>query len=116
MFVQGQKPSLIIVPDQVFALSVALHRAGYAAHRGPRITREAEVLTYRKRFTVQGATRQNHIQVVCLNDAKDLGVFAHTEPWGYGLQHFLSAICDKANYGAGAAMLLRDLKRAGFSG
>jgi len=75
-------------------------------------------MTYRKQFagaaTPEKKDRQNHVQLVVVPEEDGLAVFAHTEPYGYGWKHLVSAVCDRANYGAGAAMLLRDVQEKGF--
>jgi hypothetical protein len=99
-------------------LVAALCKAGYEKHGGLRIMRRGEMLALRKGYLrdgllTDGLKNQCHVQIVAMAD-ETVAVFAHVEPYGYGLRHFISAVCDRANYGAGASMLRRDLKRAGL--
>ena len=114
MFVQGKVPPLLFSRDRLCGLTVALHNAGYEQHKGPRIIRTGEVIAFRRCFDGALGLRQVHVQVVSLDTGLWLGAFAHTEPYGYGIHHVISAVCDKANFGAGAAVLLRDLKNVKF--
>ena|ERR1700722_8451297 len=108
-FIQGTHPAIILMPSLGPSLHDALHTAGYSQHRGLRWTRENEIMTYRKGF---GLGKQNHVQLVA--ESTGLAVYSHTEPSGYGLTHFLSAIRDEADFNDGARRLKRDLKRVGF--
>jgi hypothetical protein len=116
-FVQGKTPAIIIPQTRIVEAVDALHCVGYTRHRGLRWTRENEVYTLRKSWSDYAAKTcnrrmQNHVQIVACDDG--LHVFAHTEPAGYGLEHAVSAIMDKADFLVGSKILVSDLKRSGY--
>jgi len=120
-FIQGKRPAITLHdPKDLIRLTEALCAAGYEKHGGLRITRRGELLTFRKRYLVSGDVKQqNHVQVVAMVSPKgreSIGVFGHTEPYGYGISHLISAVRDGANFSAGALMLRKDLKEHGYSG
>ncbi len=110
MFHQGKRPALSLRIDDLYRLAAALHAAGYTQHRGLRITRQGEVMAWKKLFLGDSLDeRQVHVQAVLSLDG-DLRVFAHTESAGYGWKHLKSAVLDHGNFGAGKKMLLKDLR------
>jgi hypothetical protein len=112
-FIQGKTPAIIIPQTRIVEAVDALHCVGYTRHRGLRWTRENEVYTLRRTWKGEKkAQMQNHVQIVACDDG--LHVFAHTEPAGYGLEHAVSAIMDRADYGKGSITLLGDLKKSGY--
>lgn len=130
MFVQGKRPAVVLSGTPV-ELRAAIERAvtalcaaGYVKHGGLRITRRGELLTLRNCFTPYpgvkegvkegGKLLQNHVQLVAMPD-DTVALFGHVEPYGHGLAHFVSAVCDKADFAAGAKMLRKVLQSFGLS-
>jgi hypothetical protein len=127
-FKQGKTPALLLtgatplIQAKLITLCEALSAAGYEKHGGLRITRRGELLSLRNCYSPypeggaaeHGSLQQNHVQVVNQEDGS-VAVYAHIEPYGHGLRHFISAVCDKANYGAGTLMLRRHLQEQGFT-
>jgi hypothetical protein len=129
-FIQGKRPAITLHdPKDLIRLTEALCAAGYEKHGGLRITRRGELLTFKKRFevvknikrasgfvtrdNVETLVQQNHVQVVAMPD-NTIGIFGHVEPYGYGWRHFWSGVCNRANFGAGATMLRKDLREHGY--
>ena len=135
-FIQGKRPAVTLHdPKDLIRLMEALCAAGYEKHGGLRITRRGELLTFRKRFArtvavpkekkfssslvavpragTSSIDQQNHVQVVAMPD-NTIGIFGHVEPYGYGLRHFVSAVCDRADFRIGAMMLRKDLREHGY--
>ena len=75
-------------------------------HDGPRTTRDGEVQAWVG--SIRGG-RQIHVQEVRRRDGS-IAVFAHTEPEGYGLDHLVAAVLDRASFSGGAKVLLNDLR------
>jgi hypothetical protein len=94
-------------------LRLKLRDAGYEEHKGPSVTRDGEIATFRKAYRSGQALRQNHVQIVARG--KKLAVYAHTEPHTDRLiDHALSAIFDAASFSGGSRMLRNDLVASGY--
>jgi hypothetical protein len=105
MFKQGK--TLVVTLEEYMEMARAMDRMGYLRHTLPRIRRAGEVDAWRMRLPGE---QQNHVQVVA-NPAGLVELYAHTEPWGVGVQHLISAILDHADFVEGAALLRHDLRR-----
>ena len=122
MFRDGKKPALVVPAKRLSALIAMLRRAGYAPHVGRRVIRKDERLALRKAFRVRGQGRQCHVQILCDGDHQaPVCLFAHTEPDSGDtatmkdvVKHGIAALTGRVSYAAGARMLMRDLKRAGY--
>jgi hypothetical protein len=112
MFKQQSKAAGYL-PYQAFnTLAVALRRAGYEGHTGPKVQRDREVAAFRKTFESARGLRQNHVQIAENNNT--LAIYAHTEPHTDELvDHAISAIFDGASFQGGSKMLKNDLAAEG---
>lgn len=109
-FKQGVSPCLIVPKRERRKFRGTLFSLGYQPHTGPRTQRDGEIQAW---VAPIGRGRQIHVQEELLRDGS-IAVFAHTEPEGYGLDHFIAAVLDKASYSGGARALRSDLRRKGW--
>lgn len=105
-FVQGKRPCFVVPAHLHKNFRNILIRAGYTPHNGPRTTRPNEICAW---IIPIGFGRQVHVQEE-LRTNGDVAVFAHTEPEGYGLRHFVSAVRDKASFQGGSRKLRNDVR------
>lgn len=91
-FKQGRHPCLVLQKKDHRRFRGALFPLGYQLHDGPRTTRDGEVQAWVG--SIRGR-RQVQVQEVRRRDGT-VAVFAHTEPEGYGLDHLVAAVLDRA--------------------
>lgn len=109
-FKQGRRPCLVLERNEHREFRGDLFALGYRLHDGARTTRRGEIQAWVG--AVRGG-RQVHVQEVRRHDGR-VAVFAHTEPEGYGLDHLVAAILDRASFSGGAKVLLNDLRARGW--
>jgi hypothetical protein len=107
---QGVRPVLIVPKGSRRVFRGDLLATGYKPHTGPRSKREGEIQAWVKFI---GRSRQVHAQEELLDDG-DVAVFAHSEPAGTGLDHFIAAMLDRASFSGGARVLRADLRSRGW--
>lgn len=107
MFLAGRSRAHHVCCCDLPALLQALERAGYVEHKGPRITRSRELVAYVR--PLEREPRQIHVQIIDCGPGAGFDVFAHTEPWGWGLAHLWAALTDRVSYQHGARILRADL-------
>ncbi len=109
-FKQGVRPALIVSKPRRSPFRGALLATGYRPHTGMRTKRDVEIQAWVKPI---GRGRQVHVQEELYEDGS-IGVFAHTEPEGQGLDHLIAAVLDQASFSGGAKVLLNDLRVHGW--
>jgi hypothetical protein len=104
--------------DDISDVVARLLATGYVEHNGAlqRLRRRGETITLRFLFDDDGASLQNHVQIVRRTDGV-CEIFAHVEPamrWTLGdaIKHCTSAIAGRADYERGSQMLHEAIREA----